>query len=237
MGWICPKCRVNNYIENKECANQKCLMPRPPSIPNEEGELHKLVRESKERTIRMTENEQLFADFYSSPEVQTRLDSMSIDDIVQWELRLEKKVIEAKAVHKKVADTRKERAHKLSKEQRDKLITVPETTEAINAIKVRKDRMSRADKLAQLLKDTGAGGDFINQVMSGIKSDSKSQAIHNNNGGQEASVAKVKELTLAERIILETTGVDISNGPQPIALVEKEEKPVPDFLKFLYEKK
>lgn len=143
----------------------------------------------------MTEDEQLYAQFYSNPDVLSKCSTMSIEELLVWEEDLRKIVLEAKATQSRVSTTRKERVSKLTKEERDKLITNPDGTvsDAINAVKIRRDRMSKADKLAALLKDMGieSSGD----IMKNIKADETKQAIHNNNGGiPTPTPEKVEEL-------------------------------------------
>lgn len=152
----------------------------------------------------MTEDEALFASFYNNQDVVSKCNTMSIEELLLWEEDLRKIVLEAKATQQRVTSTRKDRVAKLSKEERDKLITNPDGTvsEAINAVKVRKDRMTAADKLNKLL--AGMGIENSADIMKNIKVDETKQAIHNNtlaasNGNEANEKSKETEQAPVEK--------------------------------------
>jgi len=160
--YICKDCSLTNNILNKSCY---CGKTRDFTISES---IHRAALrdiygvlsyrnglEERREFIPTMDNEKrmelhtkFFAQGYSDCEGKT------IDEIIAEEEELEEIVVTAKAALHGKGQARREKEANLSKEERDRLrakgldVTV---SDAINGPKLRKDRMSKADKLAEIL--------------------------------------------------------------------------------------
>jgi hypothetical protein len=120
---------------------------------------------------------ELHSKFYNNPTMQGMIPGLDIanepyEKLVEWEDTLEEMVIEAKAKMQRSSSERRERQTKMSKEERDKLVSRPNITgsEAIIQPKVRKDRQTTADKTIAGLANLGISDEYIKQLMGAIPS-------------------------------------------------------------------
>jgi hypothetical protein len=137
-------------------------------------------QDTEEYIQRMTEREEKYAEFFAA-EAKV-IENMTIEELQVHIESLESLRLEVSARLAKSNDSKKEHISRLSKSERDKLITTPDlsVSDSINAVNKRKDRMSAADKLRQTLKAMGLPDDEIDkQIMSTIKIDESKQAQSN----------------------------------------------------------
>lgn len=133
-------------------------------------------------TMTTDERVELHSKFYK--EAVTLIQDMSYEQQIAWEEELEKIVVEAKAKLQASTTKRREKEAGMSKADRDKLISRPDmtVTEGLTVPKVRKDRMSKAEKLLETYKDMVAAGLMtqadVDTMMGTIKvDDSKGQTL------------------------------------------------------------
>lgn len=155
-GYLCSNCNSYNDILTRYC--KSCNSYR------EDFSLLEEIAAILRRDIlvefdlgghRMNNEERsnLHAKFFAQGYASACVPDMSITDIIAWEEELETIVIQGKATLHGAGQARREKEGKLSKEDRDKLITRHDltATEALLAPKTRQDRMSKADKLKKAL--------------------------------------------------------------------------------------
>lgn len=122
------------------------------------------IRERLLDRLQMTEKEELFAKFFSQAYNKGKdIDSMSFPELDGWIRELEEIVFEAKATLQGATQARRERDANLKQSEREKLRDPNYTgdTDAIAAVKRRKDRMSKRDKLFEMYtKSLNDGGIF-----------------------------------------------------------------------------
>lgn len=111
---------------------------------------------------------ELHSKFYT--EAGKIIEEMSYEQQIAWEEELEVIVIEAKAKMQRSSQERRTKQAKMTKEERDRLITNPDMSvaEGLIAPKLRKDRQSKADKMASDFAGMGIPADMINQLMNNI---------------------------------------------------------------------
>lgn len=129
---------------------------------------------------KMTEKEQLFQKFFNGAGEKIDAVKMTLEQIMAWEQELELICLEAKATLQKVSQVKRERVEKLSQSERDKLITKPDilVSDALNGVKRRADKLSKADKLRESLRSLGLSEEEIIQQMSGIKIDETKKKVN-----------------------------------------------------------
>jgi len=114
---------------------------------------------------------ELYKKFYDGAALKVA--SMTLDQLIARGDELEEIIIEAKAEAQATTAERRKREANLSRSEREKLITKPDITgtEALNGPKVRKDRMSKADKLRETYVSLGMSEAEINAIMKNISVD------------------------------------------------------------------
>lgn len=176
VGWLCDSCRLYNDILTSHC--KACHSHKDDAYFKLE------IQESIRRGIliwyengdtrcnRMTNDErvELHSKFFA--QAGKLVIEMTYDQLVSWEEELEKIVIEAKASLQRSSQERRERQAKMSKAERDKLITNPDmsVTEGLIAPKLRRDRMSAADKVKADMEKMNIPQDMIDALMKGVSS-------------------------------------------------------------------
>lgn len=129
----------------------------------------------------MTEKEELFAKFFSTAYNKGRdVDSMSFPELDAWIRELERITFEAKASLQGATQAKREREANLKQSERDKIRNSDSTfdsTNAINAVNKRKDRMSKVDKLEATYRSLGMDEATIKDLLSKVKVDEEKQAV------------------------------------------------------------
>jgi hypothetical protein len=191
--WNCEQCDRYNDILSNICWN--CSNSKPSFVTIDyQGriELQRGIYLShgilasihlKAGDIKLTDRELHFKKFFDASYAKAiDINKMSIDEITAWINELEVIAFEAKASIQGAGQAREERTSKLSKSERDKLVTNPDlgVSDAINSVKKRADRKSKADKVLDTLKAMGVDSSFINSTaMPAIKVDESKQSYAN----------------------------------------------------------
>lgn len=111
------------------------------------------------------ETKDRFIEFYNASKIEAAAQTDS--ELVERITKLEGLCLEAKANLRAYHEEYKERKAKLSHSRKEWIVSpgVDQTTnDAIVAVKERKSRMSKADKLLESLKAAGLDADFIKQT-------------------------------------------------------------------------
>ena len=173
-GYYCSQCNGYNDILNLHCVH--CNDYRDREYNHLEFEFNTILRRgiiiSYEKGFHsnMDNNKrvELHSQFYA--QAGKLIESMTYDQLLAWEEELETIVIEAKASMQRSSAERREKQQRMSKEERDRLISNPElsVSDGLLAPKLRKDRMSKADKITADMAGMGIPLDMINQLMNNI---------------------------------------------------------------------
>lgn len=172
VGYICSICNEYNDILRVHCFH--CQAYRDYPVNHYQLEVKAILQRDIliEYEIRSTmDNEkrvELFSKFYAQAEKLIK--DMSYEQMIAWEEELECIVIEAKASMQRSSLARRERQQKMTKEERDRLISNPEmsVSDGLLAPKLRKDRQSKADKLVADMAGMNIPPEMINALMAGI---------------------------------------------------------------------
>jgi len=151
----------------------------------------------------MTEQEQLFATYYN----KGKLLVVDMDDTQLREHReqLAKIATEAKAVLLAADEEIRERGAKKKLKEKDWLVTVDQSqtaSDAINAVKQRKSRMSAMDKLNQQLIAAGIDDETRKQMISDLErraTDKGLKTVTFNKPAVETAVVQVKAESNGEK--------------------------------------
>jgi len=167
MSWKCSRCQLVNAGLNTTCADYKCREPRPSIVADDE--LTRLVREKN-----MSEtNAELHAKFFNHEAILVK--DMDINQLRKHRDELAMIAFEARARLTAIDGEERVRNAKLSVEQRSWLVSSdipdPNVTDAIEAVKKRKERMSKADKLKETMLSIGMDIDDVNELMARVKVD------------------------------------------------------------------
>lgn len=124
-------------------------------------------------SLQMTEKEELFAKFFSQAYNKGKdISQMDFPQLDTWIRELEEIVFEAKATLQGASQAKREREANLKSDERAKVRNADGTyssTDAINVVNKRKDRMSKRDKLEDTYRALGIGEDEIKELLGKIK--------------------------------------------------------------------
>jgi hypothetical protein len=211
MSWKCKSCNLTNNDYNKKCANSKCKEPNPIPVGNRRdfiddwNDKHLLERRM------MNEREELYAKFYADEGVNVA--NLSYEQLEDRIRELQVICTEAKAKLARSENERTERKSKLSRTEREKLINSPDlnTTDAINSVNRRKERLTKMEKLEQSLRALGI--EDIKSITSTVKVDeSKVNYFAFNANKDKAALTSEQSKTLADEVI-EKAKVEASKEP------------------------
>jgi len=164
MSWYCS-CGLLNSGLNKSCADQRCNQLQ--ATANKPDFLQTLVVANGVNS--MTPQEELFAKFYNHEKILVK--DMETSQLREHRDELSHIAFEAKARLVAADDEGRERKAKTS--NKEWLITSIEpdaiSTDAINAIKVRKERMSKMDKLRSQLLTAGIDEVTVNEMVANLE--------------------------------------------------------------------
>jgi len=171
-GYICDRCKSYNDILSRYC--KICNSYRDREVNQYGFEIDAINRRGLLLYYEVGEcmdNEkrvELHSRFYSK--ANELICNMSYEQQLAWEEELEMIVIEAKASIQASSQKRREKQASMSKEERDRLITNPDmsVSEGLLAPKIRKDRQSKADKMADDFAAMNIPPEMINALMAGI---------------------------------------------------------------------
>ena len=170
VGYLCDHCKTYNDILSRLC--KSCYSPRDTVKSLYSLEITAILERDiilwfNSEASRMDNEKriELHSKFFA--ETDNVIKDMSYDQLCKWEEELEVIVIQAKAQMQKSSMKRRDMQAKMTKEERDRLITNPEMsgTDGLLAPKIRKDRQSQADKLAADMAALGMTPDVINSLM------------------------------------------------------------------------
>lgn len=126
----------------------------------------------------MTDEEKLFSKFYNETKVLVK----DMDDSQLREHRdgLRQIAFEARARAIAADDEDRERKAKVSKKDWVLSPTHPDaTSDAINAVKIRQQRMSKLDKTRKQLLAAGIDEDTVNEMVRGLEKNATEQSLKN----------------------------------------------------------
>lgn len=163
-GWRCSKCNIYNDLLRAECSYHcgefrdsiYSLIAAWTEIKRT-GVLHNLRKTSEEiKELHMAFFNQTLA---KSVEFNT------IQELDVWIDELEEIALTAKAAVQGAHQGKRDRMAKLSKEDREKLVSNPDITgtDAFSAVKKRAERMSQADKLVKVYRELGFSEEQIQE--------------------------------------------------------------------------
>lgn len=126
----------------------------------------------------MNEKELLFSEFFNKAMKDITVSGMTIHDLTVWIEELEKTVLEGKATLQAAHQSKREKIANLSESDRDKLLSSnpPLVSDALSAVKKRKERMSKADKLHESLIAAGMSEEDARKISGTIKVDESKQS-------------------------------------------------------------
>lgn len=180
--WKCEICQFKNDILTSSCKG--CHSEKPEwltgqyqsKIEFERGIFYSRVSSANMQRYEdckagkeMTREEELFAKFYNEEKVLVK--DMGITELREHREQLAQIALEAKARLVATDDESRERKSKLK--NREWVVSVDEsnqvTSDAINAVKQRAARMSKADKLRKQLEAAGMDEAIINEMISNLE--------------------------------------------------------------------
>ena len=142
----------------------------------------------------MTPQEELYAKFYNKGKLLVK--DMDITDLREHRESLSQIAFEAKATLAAADDELRERKAKSGK--KEWLVTPTQldvtTSDAINAVKVRKERMSKMDKMREQLKKAGIDEETVNEMIRTLE--------------RKATASNLKTITF-QKPVTETAAVQV----------------------------
>ncbi len=185
--WNCEQCKAYNDILTNNC--RLCNTYKPDWLTAQyqcRVELSRGIFYSRGFTMpeplsfrdnkNMTEEEKLFAEFYSSEKILVK--DMDLTELREHRDVLAKICLEAKARLVATDDDLRERKSK--SRSKDWLVSVDENanaTDAINAVKVRKERMSKLDKHRMSLLAMGMDKEIVDEMIAKMEKKATEQQL------------------------------------------------------------
>lgn len=167
----------------------------------------------------MTPEEKLYADFYNHEKILVK--DMDIIQLREHRAELSKVAFEAKA--RLIAADDETRSRTAKTKTKDWLTTIEGdqvSSDAINAVKVRKKRMSSMDKTREKLLAAGIDEDTVNEMIKGLEKTATESSLSNVNlSGLKTvtyTVEKTKTSEEIEAIQVEETIEDKPFDPSTI---------------------
>lgn len=156
------------------------------------GLIHVGFKYAAERGKELTPQEELYAKFYNKGKLLVK--DMDVTQLREHRDELSQIAFEAKATLAAADDELRERKAKGTNKEWTVTPTGPDqvTSDAINAVKVRKERMSKMDKLQSQLRTAGIDEDTIKEMVSNLE--------------RKATEKNLKTVTFSKPVI-ETTAV------------------------------
>ena len=169
MTWLCS-CTLLNSGLNNQCAATKSDTSEDKHyrISSNTPDFHTSLAVGRETRYIMNDSEELFSKFYNHQRVL--ICDMDMDSLREHRDELSKIAFEAKARLRAAEDEVRERAAKSGK--KEWLVntdTNQSTSDAIRDIKVRKDRMSKIDKIRQQLLSAGIDDATVKEMVTNME--------------------------------------------------------------------
>jgi hypothetical protein len=196
---ICKKCWSLCFKWGSNC--WKCNEPLHESLTCLSYNIARTTYKQPEfdrsaNTQSMNDRDELFKSlFQSAYEKGLDVSQMSIEQIEVWEMELADIAFRAKATLQGVSKAKKERVDKLSKSERDKLITNPDllVSDSIKTVKKRADRMSAMDKVIASMRAMNMSEEDIKAAMGNVKIDENKQSLMNEKLEAEKKLLQAKQ--------------------------------------------
>jgi DNA repair exonuclease SbcCD ATPase subunit len=181
--WNCGKCNSYNDVLDNHC--HYCNSYKPEHIT----EIYQGIVEIRRDIFlshgvlgidKMNEREEKFKTlFQAAYERALDVNILTIQELEAWEVELVDIAFTAKTTLQGVSKAKGERVSKLSKSERDKLITSPEllVSDAVSTVKKRADRMSKIDKLILSMKAMNMSEEDIKSALANVKVDESKQTL------------------------------------------------------------
>lgn len=184
LSWKCPKCNLTNSPLNKRCADSKCKYPAPLELYKrgidkltheisrvKANAISTLVANELKGFPNMTDQKQLekHAKFYN--EEAMTIKDMTYEQLEEREAVLSDIIFEAKSRLTGVVNAKKDKLRLMTDQQRESLLN-PDwiasnsrlITDSTQAVKVRKDRMNQAQKVAESMRAMGLSESAIKEA-------------------------------------------------------------------------
>ena len=172
LGYLCDSCKGYNDILTIHCSLCKTYSDISQTFRWKVAVEREISIQWGGEDSSMTNDEriELHSKFYKEAGEQIALKAMDYRQCVEWEEQLEHIIIEAKAKAQRSQQHRRELKDRMSKEERDRLITLPDLSikEGILVPAQRKSRQSDADKMVAEMTRMGMSPDDINKLMVNI---------------------------------------------------------------------
>lgn len=233
-GWICEFCKTYNDILDFQCCYKPCKGHRDVNLTNDLSLYAFLVAEKRkgEELYKMDDKrrKELHIDFYN----KGRSACKDVDDI-DLAVRIEELEVicaEGKATLRAYADEQMERHAKMTKEERENLLSkvspLLNGSDALKQVQIRKDRMSKADKVKESLKALGLPDEEVNRLMNlqaaKLVETPESKKLEDSIASEKARIKEIRAQELAEANKKQET---IKGLPKPEPEVKVEVKTEP----------
>lgn len=172
-------CGLTNSLLNSHCADRKCKIPNPTILSKlERFELihidYYMSYEERRKLKPMSDKDKSKAERHSEffADEKSLIKDMSIEECMIQLAKFEDIILEARARASANDDEIRQKRARLSKDERDKLISNPDYTgsDALATVNVRKERMTKADKMLEGFVGMGLDEATIKKLMENIKS-------------------------------------------------------------------
>lgn len=177
QGYNCYRCNSYNDILTRHCKN--CSANRP-AVLNLSAELTKVRRGIFEVLEYLTMDRlELHNKFYNSSKPLYK--TMDIATRRSWRDEMTEILINARASLSAADDVDREERNELSPKGREWLVTNDETltsSDALNAPKIRRERMSKLDKLAEQMKSLGLDPEDIKSAVNVVEKTAKESNVN-----------------------------------------------------------
>jgi hypothetical protein len=184
MTWLC-KCGILNSGLNKQCVSTSSdhyqVSDNTPDFLMAYVAGRGLDLTIKGVKLSMTEQEELYAKFYNGSKILVK--DMDITKLREFREELSQIALQAKATLAAADDELRERRAKSDK--KDWLVTPIQsnqsTNDAINAVKIRTERMSKIDKMRKQLMSAGLDDETVNGMIRGMERRATDKNLRNLN--------------------------------------------------------
>lgn len=190
-GWNCQICKGYNDILNITCIF--CFSDKPEWITDEyqiRVEINRGIFYQR-LLLTMTKDEELFAKYYTAGKIL--VESMTDDALLTHISDLKEILLEARAHMQAATDKIRESRKGKNKDWLVSVETDQVTSEAIAAVSVRKDRMSKLDKLREQLLKGGMDEEIVNEMIRNMNSKATETSLKSVNFPVVKSDNKPKE--------------------------------------------
>lgn len=203
MSWLC-KCGILNSGLNSHCAARLSWRHLAHyQVSDNTPDFTTAVVAAREVGLKgsMTDNEKLYAEFYAKQKLFIK--DMDMTQLREHREKLAEIAFQAKASLAAADDDLRERRAKEGK--KDWLVTPVQPnqhTDAINAVKLRKERMSKLDKQRADLLKLGMDEEIVNEIIRGMEKKATEKVLNTivQETSKAAKEAEKKTVTFTRKV-------------------------------------